>query len=206
MAIKPEKPVKNLINPETIADQVTACINEYCARFNIDLYNYNMRVNIKHNEVNNILRYCYNSLFKPSTGLMNNDKSIIDYDNIEQFTAVVNVFLDVCMMFNKSLGLFSFSVLTGIESHTLQRWISPEEQKLNPWRYSLLVKIQEYNKGALVSSLKDSPVGALAVANNDKETGLEWSKQQAPQIAAQTVYLIPSERAGRLGLEDHGGS
>ena len=67
-------------------------------------------------------------------------------------------------------------------------------------RLRILKSIQEYNQGALISNLKDTPVGALAVANNDHETGLEWSKNQAAAIAANTVYLLPSERVDRMKL------
>ena len=49
--------------------------------------------------------------------------------------------------------------------------------------------------------LNDTPVGALAVANNDHETGLEWSKNQLQQIAQNAVYLLPSERVDRLRLD-----
>ena len=198
---KASKEQLNIINPETIRSQVEDCITEYCNIYGIDLYNYNQRVNIKHSEVNNILRYCYNKLFKPSKGLMNNQKSLIDYDSIEQLQAVSDTFLDVCSLFNKSLGLWSFSIFTGIDDNTIIRWSSQDGEKANPKRWEILKNIKEYNKGALVSLLKDTPVGALAVANNDKETGLEWAKNQAATITNNTVYLLPSERADRLKLE-----
>ena len=132
---------------------------------------------------------------------MNNQKSLIDYDSIEQLQAVSDTFLDVCSLFNKSLGLWSFSIFTGIDDNTIIRWSSQDGEKVNPKRWEILKSIKEYNKGALVSLLKDTPVGALAVANNDKETGLEWAKNQAATITNNTVYLLPSERADRLKLE-----
>lgn len=199
--VKAPKPKLNIINPDTIADQVQDVINEYCSTYGIDIYNYNQRVNIKHNEVNNILRYCYKQLFKPDRGLYNNQKSLIDYDDIEQLQVVVDVFLDVCTFFNKALGLWSFGLFTGIADSTLISWISPEGETLNPKRSTLIKSVREYNKGALISNLKDTPVGALAVANNDVETGLEWSKQQAALQATNAIYILPSERSGRLKLD-----
>ena len=199
--VKAPKPKLNIINPDTIADQVHDIITEYCETYGIDIYNYNQRVNIKHNEVNNILRYCYKRLFKPDRGLYNNQKSLIDYDDIEQLQVVVDVFLDVCTFFNKALGLWSFGLFTGIADSTLISWISPEGETLNPKRSTLIKSVREYNKGALISNLKDTPVGALAVANNDTETGLEWSKQQAALQASNAVYILPSERSGRLKLD-----
>ena len=61
--------------------------------------------------------------------------------------------------------------------------------------------MKEYNKGALISNLKDTPVGALAVANNDTETGLEWSKNQQVQVTANQVFYLPSERTDKLKLD-----
>ena len=101
----------------------------------------------------------------------------------------------------------AFASMVGVDYKSIYTWMNETDPaKLNPERLRVLKNIQEHHKAEQINLLNQSPVGALAVANNDKETGLEWAKQQAPQIAAQTVYLIPSERAGRLGLEDHGGS
>ena len=95
----------------------------------------------------------------------------------------------------------SFCIYTGINSDTVIRWLSDDEKKLNPKRYSLLRKIQEYNKAMLVDNLKDTPVGAIAVANNDKATGLEWSKQQSEIAKSNTIFILPSERLNRLNLD-----
>ena len=200
---KATKPNYNYINPETIQSQVDNIINQYCDKYGIDLYNYNQRVNIKHTEVNNILRYCYNSLFKPDKNLYNNQASLIDYDNIEQLSSVVDVFLNVCSLFNKALGLFSFGIFTGIAHSTLMVWVNTDDE-LNP-RRSLLLKIKDFNASMLVDHLKDSgPVGVVAVANNDTETGLNWSANQVQQITNNTVYYLPSERTDKLGLEKLG--
>ena len=160
-----------------------------------------MRVNIKHNEVNNMLLFCYDKLFKPDRGLMNNQKSLIDYDDMEQLKAVIDSFLHVCMFFNKALGLFSFCLFSGIDDNTVIRWSSEEGKMSNPIRWELIKTVKEYNKGALISNLKDTPVGALAVANNDVETGLEWSKNQQVQVTANQVFYLPSERTDKLKLD-----
>lgn len=191
----------NIIDPELLQAQVEACINDYCIKYNLDISNYNFRVNIKHNEVNNILRFCYNSIFRPDKKLFNNQKSLIDYDNLDQLSAVAESFINICSLFNKSLGLYSFSIFSGIDYKTIYNWISAEGEKISPARFQILQNIKEYNKAALVSILKDSPVGALAVANNDVETGLQWSAAQAQQITQNTIYLLPSERLDRLKLE-----
>lgn len=92
----------------------------------------------------------------------------------------------------------SFSYLIGCSYTTLATWLKDE---LNPKRLLILKSIQENHKVAQVGLLNNSPVGALAVANNDTETGLEWSKNQVQQITNNTVYYLPSERTDKLNLE-----
>ena len=202
---KAPKPQYNFINPDTIQDQVEQTIKKYCDTYGIDIYNYNVRSNIKHTEVNNILRYCFNNLFKPDHNLYNNQGSLIDYDNISQLSIVTDTFINVCSFFNKALGLYSFSIFSGISYSTLKLWCASDNDLLNPKRL-LLEKIQDYNTRSLVDHLKDAgPVGAVAVANNDTEAGLRWSANQAAQITQNTVYLIPSERTDRLRLDKSDG-
>ena len=92
----------------------------------------------------------------------------------------------------------SFSFMLGINYKTLYNWL--HDENANPERLQLLKNIQECHKAAQINLLNDTPVGALSVANNDHETGLEWSKQQSSQLAQNTVYIIPSERVDKLKL------
>ena len=96
----------------------------------------------------------------------------------------------------------SFSYMTGIEYTTIYRWNSEEGKKSNPERWQLLQNIKEYHKAAQIGLLNESPVGSLAVANNDTETGLEWSSKQALNVPQNAVFLIPSERVKRLQITD----
>ena len=73
--------------------------------------------------------------------------------------------------------------------------------ELNIKRSQVLKNIQEGHKQQQINLLNDTPVGALSVANNDSETGLEWCKQQAAQIAQNAIYILPSERMNRLKLD-----
>lgn len=195
-------PKDKYININTISQDIDKCIEQYCSKYNIDLYDYNTRVNIKHNEVNNILRYVYKCLFKPSITLCNNQNSYIDYANIELLQVIADKFIDICLFFNKSLGLMSFSLFTGIAYSTLGYWLNAGDgEELSRERLAILKNIQEMHKMQHISLLNDTPVGALATANNDQETGLNWSANQAQQITNNTVYLLPSERSGKLKLD-----
>lgn len=186
------------ININTICDEIDNCINDFLVINNID-NDYKSLVNIKHQTINFMLSYIYEQLFKPNHNLKNNQKSIIDYDDIELLQVLANKFINICQRFNKSLGLMSFSYFVGIDYTTLFRWLNEKESNYN--RYYILKSIQESHKAAQISLLNDSPVGALAVANNDPETGLEWSKQQAQQLAQNQVFILPSERMSKLKLE-----
>lgn len=190
-----------IFNKENIAQLIDNCINDYCNIYGLDIYNYNFRVNIKHNEVNNILFYCYKNLFASDVKQWQNKKSLIDYDDIELLNVIAYKFIDICLFFNKSLGLMSFCLFTGIDDNTIQRWKSPEGKTLNPAKWELCKAIQENNKNLLVSHLKDSTIGAVAVANNDYETGLNWSKNNVQSITQNAVYILPSERLQQLKLD-----
>ena len=92
-----------------------------------------------------------------------------------------------------------FSLMTGIHWGTLASW--RDNEKANPARSGVIKSICEYHKMEQINLLNDTPVGALAVANNDMETGLQWSQNQVTSITNNTVYMIPSERADRLKLD-----
>lgn len=191
-------PKENYINIDTIEQQIDECINDFLNENGIDR-DYKSITSIKHSTINYMMSYIYKRLFKPNKTLCNNQKSYVDYNNIELLQVLANKFINICQRFNKSQGLMSFSYMIGCDYHTLTKWLNEKES--NPKRYAVLKTIQESHKEQQISLLNDSPVGAMAVANNDTETGLEWSKQQALQIASNAVFLLPSERSDRLRLD-----
>ena len=193
-------PADKYINTDTIEQQIDDVVIMFFDKFNINLYDSKECNNISHNMLTLCFTEVYNRLFKPDCTIVNNQRSLLDYNNIEQLQTVANCFLKWCMWFNKSLGMLPFSYMTGISLETLRRW-STEEKELNPARYGVVKSIQEGHKQAQINILNGSPVGALAVANNDIETGLEWGKNQAQQITNNTVYYLPSERTDKLKLD-----
>ncbi len=192
------------INNETIENQIDNCIMDFFKKFNVDIYDSKQCNAVTHNQLTLCMKEVYKTLFKPSKTMINNQKSLIDYENIEQLTIIADAFIKWCLWFNKSLGLLPFSYMTGINLETLRRWAA-DDQELNPERCRVIKSVQEAHKQEQINILNGAPVGALAVANNDIETGLEWSKNQAAQLTNNTVYYIPSERLDRLNLEKHGG-
>lgn len=190
-------PKDKYININTIEADIDKCIDDYLTMMGIDR-DYKSLVNIKHQTVNGMFRYIYKCLFKPDRTLCNNQKTFVDLDNIELLQVLADKFIDICSDFNKSLGIMSFGYMIGVNYNTLSRWVNDE--KSNPARYSVIKSIQEGHKAAQISLLNDTPVGALAVANNDVETGLQWATKQAIAAGQQAVFLIPSERLNRLSI------
>lgn len=188
------------IDINTIEQDIDDCIMQFFKRFNIDIYDpKECRASVTHNMLNLCFKQCFRQLFKPDRTLCNNQNSRIDYENIELLQTIADSFVKWCLWFNKSMGIMSFSMLTGIRWETLAQW--RDHPETNYKRSQLVKYIQEYHKAEQIALLNDTPVGALAVANNDTETGLRWAANNAQQITNNTVYLLPSERTDRLKLD-----
>lgn len=193
------KPQYNIIQVDSISDQIDQCVKDFFNKFNIDIYDLKTIKSIPHNTLNLCFNYIYEQLFKPSKPLFNNQKSLVDYDNIELLQVLANKFIAICQHFNKSLGLMSFCYMIGLSYDSVYSWLHNPES--NPERIKVIKSIQESHKAAQIGLLNDTPVGAMAVANNDVETGLEWSKQQAALTASNQVFILPSERLDKLRLD-----
>lgn len=199
------RPNYNFIKKETVYNDVMQAVNETLQTMGynnrgIDDTNEKKPRFISHNEVNYVLRQVYRKLFKPDKPLYNNQNSKINYNDVEVLNELANVFIDICSTFNKSLGLVSFSYLTGIDVETMRDW-TIDGAAGNPARLRIIKRIQTEHKAAHIALLNEAPVGALAVANNDRETGLEWAKQNAQLTAEKQVFILPSERINKLQLD-----
>lgn len=194
-------PKDKYINIDTVCNDIDDCIDCFLDELGIEK-DYKSLMSLKHSTVVYMMSYINKKLFKADRTLCNNQNSYIDYNNIELLQVLADKFLDICQMFNKSLGLMAFSYFIGCSYTTLNNWLNDDRGgELNLKRLNVLKSIQEGHKQQQINLLNDTPVGAMAVANNDTETGLEWSKQQALQIASNAVFLLPSERSDRLRLD-----
>lgn len=189
----------NAIDINTISSQIDNCVISFFDNFNIDINDLSQCKAVPHNILTLCMMECYNQLFKPDHKMVNNQRSLIDYNDIELLSVIADKFIQLSLRFNKSLGLMQFSIFSGIHRATLAEW--RDNRELNPARSDIVNNICECHKMEQISLLNDTPVGALAVANNDSETGLKWSANQVQQITNNTVYYLPSERTDRLNLE-----
>ena len=192
----------NYINPDTIAEEIDNVVLLFFDKYNIDLNDLNQCKAVTHNILTLCMMRIYDELFKPKQTMINNQHSVIDYDNTDLLKIIANKFIELSLMFNKSLGLMQFSIMSGIHRETLAIWRDNPES--NPIRSDIIKSICECHKMEQINLLNETPVGALAVANNDTETGLKWSANQVQQITNNTVYYLPSERTDKLGLEKLG--
>lgn len=190
---------KKCINNETISQDIDNIVISFFDKFNINIYDSKECNAVSHNMLTLCMMEIYNTLFKPDNTMVNNQKSIIDYNDSLQLSIIADCFVKWALWFNKSLGLMQFSIMTGIHRSTLAEW--RDNIEINSKRSDIVKSICECHKMEQINLLNSSPVGALAVANNDHETGLEWSKNQMQQLAANTVYLVPSEQSNRLALD-----
>lgn len=188
----------NAININNVCNSIDNCINDFLIINGIE-NNYKSLVSVKHSTINYMFSYIYERLFKPDHNLPNNQKSLIDYNDVELLQVLADKFNSICQRFNKSLGVMSFCYMVGVSYDTVYSWLHNPES--NPERIKVFKSIQENHKVQQIALLNDTPVGALAVANNDVETGLNWSANQVQQITNNTVYYLPSERSNKLQLE-----
>lgn len=194
-------PKDKYIDINTICDQIDECINDFLNEMQIDR-DYKSITSIKHSTVNYMMSYIYKRLFKPNITLCNNQKSYVDYNNIELLQVLADKYISICQRFNKSLGVMSFGYMIGVNYSTLYNWMNDKSNEpLSLKRLEVIKSIQENHKVQQIALLNESPVGVLAVANNDVETGLKWAANNVQQITNNTVYYLPSERSGRLNLE-----
>lgn len=194
-------PKDKYIDINTICDQIDECINDFLDEMQIDR-DYKSITSIKHSTVNYMMSYIYKRLFKPNITLCNNQKSYVDYNNIELLQVLADKYISICQRFNKSLGVMSFGYMIGVNYSTLYNWMNDKSNEpLSLKRLEVIKSIQENHKVQQIALLNESPVGVLAVANNDVETGLKWAENNIQQITNNTVYYLPSERSGRLNLE-----
>lgn len=200
MAYKHNIPLEYQLDLSTIEDRIDQALLDYFAKYNIDITDYKTAQNLKHNTIISLMRYIYSQIFKPPCNLAYNQKSLMDYEDLETLYIVAGKFIDICSSFNKSQGLYCFMQMTGLDQTTVNWW--KQQPDVNSERLQILKAVEDYNREALINLLKDSNIGQLAVANNDKSTGLEWAKNAQTTITNNAVYVLPTERSKLSGLLD----
>ena len=150
---------------------------------------------IRHNAFQSVLIICYEKLFKSSERQQGIYTTLLPYNynnnNIYILQQLVELYIKLCNLCGKSTGIMGFSSFTGYSWDVLRVW---RNDTLNPTRQGLIQKIYKENQHVLTNRLQDTPLGSVAVANNDEETGLKWSANNQQNITKNTVFVLPGER------------
>ena len=181
-------------------------IINYCKKSNIDLYDYEFKKKITAAEVAYIIRMLRDDLFLPAYTDhfdVTETRNLLDLSDIVLFNFITDKYLRICSFFGVALGLYSYSVLLNISYGDIPEWVNEPTigKELNAARAFNVKKVSNFRAREIVNNLQASPVGTMAVANNDTETGLQWAKNQQITTEKTTVYYLPSERVDRLRLE-----
>ena len=118
------------------------------------------------NRINYLLRICYKALYAPNKPLWTNKHSIIPYtpENIQR---LIDIYLDITSRYNALPSIAGFQFYTGIDDNTVRR------QEVTP-ASGIIGKAR---KNYVQNRLNNTPLGVLALANNDVETGLLYTRQ-----------------------------
>ena len=178
------------VDLEHLEENINGEFMKFLQSGGIDTNNFSELAKIKHNTFEAALIHVYKTLFKPDTTQINNQLSLLPYNDNNIFNKLIDIYINLCTMCDKSNGYEGFCTLTGYSSRKIQYW---KEDELNPERMRALEKLQKNRQHLLINRLQDNIVGAVAVANNAEEVGLMWAQKSTPQIQNNTVYLMPGE-------------
>lgn len=181
----------SVIDFDNLEQNIHGVFLDFLRKGGIEVDNLDALAKIRHNTFEAALGAVRDKLFKADKPGENNQQSILPYDDNNILNNLINIYIKLCTMCNKSTGLYGFSTFTGFYYNTLRQW---EGDQLNPERMLMLKRITENRRHIHINRLQDTSLGDVAVANNDAELGLMWAKNNAPQVAQKAVYILPAEQ------------
>lgn len=148
-----------------------------------------------------IFRMAYRNVFKPlpCDTVPNNQASIIDYENDDLIIGIVDIFKIVCTKYNILPLADLFTALTGIARDTLNQWENRDgaSRKRSTVRKTIIETASQNTRQKLYSQT----VGVIALANNDIETGLTYTRQKL--IDGVAVQAISTQALPKLSLNNN---
>lgn len=115
--------------------------------------------------------------------------------NFDLVDIVCDLYIYLCMQYDKEVSIIGFSLLTGIDRDTIGAW-GREEVKLSPKSTAINQKLRDFREESLSAKLataNKNPVGILAILNRHYQWNLPGvsrekieKKERSPeQIAEQ---------------------
>lgn len=112
------------------------------------------------------LRQCYKTLFKPSKPLYPlGNQCIIPY-NTTNIQRLIYIYSELVDRYQTLPSVVAFERLTGMEEETIDRYVTNGRDI-----------IRKLRKSAVQNKLYDTTIGVIALANNDIDTGLLYTRQ-----------------------------
>ena len=173
----------NNITPEINIYSVSGLIENTLKQFLMQIdpeLNYMNLTKIKTNTFKAGLYYVYDNVFRVDDPRYLLDKTRIDKDDIPLLLKITDCYIRLCDYYNKQLGLFGFSCLTGISIDEVRSW----GQNATSPVFQVYKNLRDHMKDSSEECLKDSDIGRIAVANNSSEAGLNYGYAAAAQQAA----------------------
>lgn len=117
------------------------------------------------NQLRYYLYLCYEQLFKPSNPNPHDKKTTVEC-NPTNIKRLIHIYLTICDMFQALPSFYMLSRFVGIEEDTLQDVVTSSKQE-----------VTKHRKDYIQNRLNDSTVGVIALANNDIDTSLLYTRQ-----------------------------
>lgn len=179
------------VNLDTLEQDINGVFLDFLRRGGVDVDNLDAMAKVKHNTFDRTLQAVYDTLFRPDKTLINNQKTLLPYDDNNVLENIINIYIKLCNYTDNDSTIQGFSCLTGFDKATLNRWGSDE---LNPARCNLIKSITENRQGMIENKLSDHPIGTTALANNSASLGMMWARNNQPVLAQKAVYILPAEQ------------
>lgn len=192
MAIKLEPGINDL---EYYCNRIDDAIKEFCIEEDIqDLKQETQNV------FNACIKYVYKMVFKPiDKSLLRDSKcnSVIDYNDIELLTGILDYYIYICDRYSKAVNVVSFGNLIGLDRTVIYDWAKGNTRTLNPAFaniYKILDAERERTLSDLLISGKKQPIGLLAVLNHEKGWNLPGSSREVVHVSAKEDAKVIADR------------
>ena len=150
------------------------------------------------NRFNGYLREVYRCLFRPDGGAKHKggyhgETSKPEYTE-ENAERLAKVYIELCGRYDTLPSIYGFCIFSGIDDETANRHLTRSCSTVSKSR-----------KNAVLNKAYDHPVGVLALANNDPETGLMFARQNmitAHEVKhCDDINELENMRRRRHGIE-----
>lgn len=133
-------------------------------------------------------------LIRDSNNIMDSTYNIYDMDMVND---VCDIYIYLCMRYDKEISILGFSELTGIPDSTVYQW-GYTERKLSQKGMEISQKLTKYNEESLSNKLasgKSNPVGIIAMLN--RKHG--WASPYTADANRQRAQITTAEQLPQLG-------